>query len=92
MIWDWHSQCLQKQLGVLGYPMGIILDNGQALTSDDLSNLFRSSQPIYSLADKIQGGLRGQSWLQDKGKYIRFAPSQQKAVAWSDFLSCNFEF
>ena len=40
MTWDWHSQCLQKQLGVLGYPMGIILDNGQALASDDLSNLF----------------------------------------------------
>ena len=19
MTWDWHSQCLQKQLGVLGY-------------------------------------------------------------------------
>ena len=44
---------------------------------------FRSSQPIYSMADKIQEGLRGQSWLQDKGKYIRFAPNQQKAVAWS---------
>ena len=29
--------------------------------------------------------------MQDKGKYIRFAPSQQKAVAWSDvFLSCYF--
>ena len=26
--------------GELGYPIGIILDNGQALTSDDLSNLF----------------------------------------------------
>ena len=38
MIWDWHSQCLRKQLGVLGYPIGIILDNGQALASDDLSN------------------------------------------------------
>lgn len=36
--WDWHSQCLQKQLGVLGYPIGIILDNGQALIDDDLSN------------------------------------------------------
>ena len=36
--WDWHSQCLRKQLGVLGYPMGIILDNGQALASDDLPN------------------------------------------------------
>jgi hypothetical protein len=46
---------------------------------------FPSSQPIYSLADKIQGGLREQSWLQDKGKYIRFAPSQQKADAWSDY-------
>ena len=23
--------------------------------------------------------------MQDKGKYIRFAPSQQKAVAWSDY-------
>ena len=39
--WDWHSQCLRKQLGVLGYPIGIILDNGQALTSDDLSNHFQ---------------------------------------------------
>lgn len=38
MTWDWHSQCLRKQLGVLGYPMGIILDNGQALACDDLSN------------------------------------------------------
>ena len=37
---DWHSQCLRKRLGVLGYPIGIILDNGQALASDDLSNLF----------------------------------------------------
>ena len=26
--------------GVLGYPIGIILDNGQTLASDDLSNLF----------------------------------------------------
>jgi hypothetical protein len=30
MIWDWHSQCLQKQLGVLGSPACIKLDNGQA--------------------------------------------------------------
>ena len=29
--WDWHSQCLRKQLGVLGYPTCIKLDNGQAL-------------------------------------------------------------
>ena len=40
MTLDWHSQCLQKQLGALGYPIGIILDNGQALANDDLSNLF----------------------------------------------------
>ncbi len=45
---------------------------------------FRNSQPICFTADKIQGGMRGQSWLQDKGQYIRFAPSQQKAVAWSE--------
>ena len=32
------SQCLRKQLGVLGYPMGIILDNGQALAVICLSN------------------------------------------------------
>lgn len=38
MTWDWHSQYLQKQLGVLGYPIGIILDKGQALACDDLSN------------------------------------------------------
>ena len=30
MIWDWHSQCLRKQLGVLGSPTCIKLDNGQA--------------------------------------------------------------
>ena len=28
--WDWHSQCLRKQLGVLGSPTCIKLDNGQA--------------------------------------------------------------
>ena len=38
MTMDWHSQCLQKQLGVLGSPIGIILDNGQAIASDDLPN------------------------------------------------------
>ena len=40
MTWDWHSQCLRKQLGVLGSPTCKRLDNGQALASDDLSNLF----------------------------------------------------
>ena len=31
---------LAKATWVLGYPIGIILDNGQALACDDLSNLF----------------------------------------------------
>lgn len=30
MTWDWHSQYLQKQLGVLGSPTCKRLDNGQA--------------------------------------------------------------
>ena len=30
MTLDWHSQCLQKQLGVLGSPTCKRLDNGQA--------------------------------------------------------------
>ena len=30
MTWDWHSQCLRKQLGVLGSPTCKRLDNGQA--------------------------------------------------------------
>ena len=30
MTRDWHSQCLRKQLGVLGSPTCIKLDNGQA--------------------------------------------------------------
>ena len=28
--WGWHSQCLRKQLGVLGSPTCKRLDNGQA--------------------------------------------------------------
>ena len=50
-----------------------------------------SANITRSLVDKIQGGLRGQSWLQDKGKYIRFAPSQQKNCCLERcFLSCYF--
>ena len=37
---DWTLPILRELYGVLGYPIGILLDKGQALTNDDLSNLF----------------------------------------------------
>lgn len=45
-----HSSYRKGDMGVLGYPIGIILDNGQALTSDDLSNLLMFTTVKISFA------------------------------------------